>query len=127
MRRREPVSSYRDLEVWQRGMDLVELVYTLTKPFPAEERFALTAQLRRAATSIPSNVAEGWGRGGNKEFMYFLKIARGSLAEVETQLILAHRLGYLEEEPLRRALEDATVEGKMLTALLRSLEKKNDG
>ena len=126
MRRRGFVSSYRDLEVWQRGMDLVELVYTLTKPFPADERFGLTAQLRRAAISIPPNVAEGWGRGPRKEFMHFLKIARGSLAEVETQLIVAHRLGYLEEESLRSALDKATVEGKMLTALLRSLEKKGD-
>ncbi|MGI9175154.1 MAG: four helix bundle protein [Rhodothermales bacterium] len=124
MSRRKPVDSYRDLEVWQRGMDLVESVYALTKPFPADERFGLTAQLRRAAISIPSNVAEGWGRGSRKEFMHFIKIARGSLAEVETQLIIAHRLGYLEEEPLQRTLDDATIEGKMLTALLRSLENK---
>ena len=123
MSRRKPVESYRDLEVWQRGIDLVELVYELTSDFPDEEKFGLSAQLRRAATSIPSNIAEGWGRASRNEFLHFLRIARGSLVEVETQLIVAHRLGYLNEKEVGGAFEETTVESKMLLALIRSLER----
>ena len=122
MGERKPVKSYRDLEVWRRGMDLVELVYEITKPFPSDERFGLTAQLRRAAVSIPSNIAEGWGRNGRKEFRNFLKIARGSLTEVETQLIVAWRLGYLPEATLNDLLSETEIESKMLLKLIRSLD-----
>ena len=123
MSKRKPVGSYRDLEVWQRGMDLVELVYALTKPFPSDERFGLTAQLRRAAISIPSNIAEGWGRGTRKDYVHFLRIARSSLLEVETQIIAAHRLGYIAEEALSHALAGTEIESRMLLALIRALEK----
>ena len=122
MGERKPVKSYRDLEVWRRGMDLVELVYGITKPFPVDERFGLTAQLRRAVISIPSNIAEGWGRNGRKEFRNFLKIARGSLTEVETQLIVACRLGYLPEPALNDLLSETEIESKMLLKLIRSLD-----
>ncbi|MGI9174065.1 MAG: four helix bundle protein [Rhodothermales bacterium] len=123
MSKRKPVGSYRDLEVWQRGMDLVESIYTLTKPFPADERFGLTAQLRRAAIAIPSNIAEGWGRGTRKDYVHFLRIARSSLLEVETQIIVAHRLGYITEDALNNALAETEIESRMLLALIRALEK----
>lgn len=122
--RKDTIESYRDLEVWQRGMDLTERVYGLTKPFPAEEKFGLVSQLRRAAVSVPSNIAEGWGRMSTNEFVRFTKIAHGSLMEVETQLLVAQRLGYLPEEDASDFLKETTVESKMLLALIRSLERR---
>lgn len=124
MQHKRSVASYRDLEVWQRGIGLVERVYELTSCFPEEEKFGLTSQLRRGAVSIPSNIAEGWGRGSGKEYMHFLRIARSSLFEVETQCIIAYRLGYIDEEMLRATLQETDVESRMLLALLRSLDKK---
>ncbi len=121
MARNKPIKSYRDLEVWQRGIDLTKDVYEVTRSFPDEEKFGLTAQLRRAAVSIPSNIAEGWGRAATKDYVRFLRIARGSLVEMETQLIIAHRLGYLSKQALQTMLEETTIEGKMLLSLIRSL------
>ena len=89
------VQSYRELIVWQKAIDLVVAIYRITQSFPREEAFGLTSQLRRAAVSIPSNIAEGQGRRSAKEFQRFLDIARGSLQEVETQLLIANRLHYL--------------------------------
>ena len=89
--------SHHDLVAWQVALDLVEAVYRLTDRFPSNEQFGLTAQIRRAAVSVPSNVAEGAGRIGEREFLRFLGIARGSLSEVETQLHIAHRLGYVDD------------------------------
>lgn len=86
------IRSYRDLVVWQKGMDLVEGVYRVTKAFPKDEVYGLTSQIRRAVVSIPSNIAEGQSRMTSGEFIHFLGIARGSLAELETQIILAQRL-----------------------------------
>lgn len=86
------VRHYSDLIVWQKAMDLVVHVYEVTESFPQREVFGLTNQVRRAAVSIPSNIAEGQGRGTTKDFLHFLAIARGSLQEVETQLLLAYRL-----------------------------------
>ncbi|MGN0854737.1 MAG: four helix bundle protein [Kiritimatiellia bacterium] len=86
---------YKDLIVWQKGMELVEEVYRLIKAFPADERFRLGAQLSRAVVSVPSNIAEGYGRGSSSDYAHFLSIARSSLYEVETQLEIALRLGYL--------------------------------
>ena len=117
------IETYRDLKVWQRGIDLVEQVYAVSKPFPTEEKFGLTAQVRRAAVSIPSNIAEGWGRGSTKDYMHFLRIARSSLLEVETQLIIGHRLGYIEEDTLNTLLDQTEIESRMLLALQRSLNK----
>lgn len=88
---------YRDLLVWQKGMVVVEEVYRLTKAFPSEEKFGLVSQMRRSAVSIPSNIAEGKSRASRKEFANFVAIARGSLAELETQLLLSFRLGYIKE------------------------------
>ncbi len=123
MARKQPIRSYRDLEVWQRGVDLVERIYKLTPSFPSEEKFGLTAQIRRAAVSIPSNIAEGWGRDSTKEYVHFVRIARSSLFEVETQLIIAHRLGYLNEDALKTLLQETDVESRMLLSLIRSLKR----
>ena len=123
MARKQPIRSYRDLEVWKRGVDLVELIYKLTQSFPSEEKFGLTSQLRRAAVSISSNIAEGWGRDSTKDYVRFVRIARSSLFEIETQLIIAHRLGYLNEDALRASLQETEVESKMLLSLIRSLRR----
>ena len=122
-RRRRAVRSYRDLEVWQRGINLVERMYELTRPFPAEEKFGLISQVRRASVAIPSNIAEGWGRGSRKEYIHFLKIARSSLLEVETQIIIACRLGYISEQVMEEMLEETTIESKMLLSLIRALRR----
>ena len=89
------VKTYKESIVWQKSMDLVEQVYTLTKSFPESEKFALANQIRRCSVSIPSNIAEGWGRGTAKFYVHFLPIAKGSLAELETQLEIANRLTYV--------------------------------
>lgn len=109
--------AYTKLIVWQKAMELVKSIYKHTKGFPPDERFALTDQLRRAAVSIPSNIAEGCGRTGNKDYAYFLAIARGSLYKTATQLRIAQDLGYMDEDPEIMSL---TVEvGNMLTAMLK--------
>lgn len=91
------ITSYKELIVWQKGIELVELVYILTKQFPKDEQFGLISQLRRAVISIPSNIAEGFGRQSEKDYKHFYKIAYGSALEVETQLLIAKRLNYGEE------------------------------
>ncbi len=111
------MSSFRDLDVWQLGMDLVVEVYKLCKVLPPEERFALTDQLRRAAISVPSNVAEGFSRNSPKEFRRFLQIASGSRAEVQTQLLIAERVGLLTRGQTKSALVLTERLGKALHAL----------
>ena len=112
---------YKDLLVWQKGMTLTKLVYKLTASFPAEERFGLTAQMRRAAVSIPSNIAEGQARRGTKEFLQFLSHAEGSLAELETQVLLSTELLFAKTEDVKPALEEIDQLQKMLIALKRKL------
>jgi len=112
---------FRDLRVWQCGMELVEEVYRLTRDFPKEELYGLTSQLRRAAVSIPSNIAEGQTRKHVKEFLQFLSTAQGSLAEVQTQIELAGRLKYLSAAQIEPALERADSLAKQLYALQSSL------
>ncbi len=111
---------YKDLIVWQKSMDLVEEVYALTKRLPVDERYALTDQIRRAVVSVPSNVAEGHGRQTDKEFRQFLSIAKGSVCEVETQLLICVRLKYLTEEQITRAITLCDEIRKMLTKLILS-------
>lgn len=89
---------HKDLDVWKKGMELVERVYSMSRAFPDSERFGLTSQIRRAAVSIPSNIAEGAARKSDKELLQFLSIAIGSLAELETQYLIAIRLGFLEKD-----------------------------
>jgi four helix bundle protein len=115
-------STFKDLQVWQRSRKLVGRVYEITDRFPGKEQFGLTGQLRRAAVSIPSNIAEGHRRGSNKEFQKFLVMARGSLAEVETQLILALDLKFLEESETEVPLQEIEEIGKMINGLIKSLD-----
>lgn len=90
--------NYKELTVWQKSMDLTVLVYQVSKEFPPEEKFNLVSQINRSAVSIPSNIAEGAGRNSDKEFLHFLSIANGSSYELETQLLLAERLGFISVE-----------------------------
>ncbi|MEM7626323.1 MAG: four helix bundle protein [Planctomycetota bacterium] len=114
------IESYRDLEVWQTSIEEVEEIYRLVKVFPEDERFALTLQMRRAVISVPSNIAEGYGRNTRKEYLRHLAIANGSLKEVETQLIIAGRLGYVSRDDAAKAWSLLQSVGKMLTALRKS-------
>lgn len=120
------IKSYQDLQVWQRAMDLVTLSYRLTKLFPSDEQFGLTNQLRRAAVSIPSNIAEGSGRGIIGAYINHLSIAQGSLQEVETQMLIAHRLGYLAEQQIEEATTLCAEVGRLLLGLKRSLKRYSD-
>jgi four helix bundle protein len=115
--------SYKDLVAWQKSMDLVTAAYRATAGFPRDELFGLTSQLRRAAVSIPSNIAEGQGRLSEKEFRYFLGQARGSLMEVETQLQIAENLGYLQKEQTSSLLQSCAEVGRILNGLLASVSK----
>lgn len=115
--------SYKDLIAWQKAMDLVTATYRSTARFPKEEQFGLTSQLRRAAVSIPSNIAEGQGRLSEREFRYFLGQARGSLMEVETQLQIAKNLGYIEAEQTKELLESCAEVGRILNGLMASICK----
>jgi four helix bundle protein len=118
------IESYRDLLAWQKAMNLVENVYALTKRLPDAERFGLTAQLRRAAVSIPSTLAEGHARASTREFSRYVSIARGSLAEVETQLLIAQRLGYVDAGATAPLLSDCDEQSRMLRGLKKSLDNK---
>ena len=119
------IESYRDLRVWQKGVAITERVYRLTRDFPPEEKFGLTSQLRRAAVSVPSNIAEGWGRNSTGSFVRYLRIAHGSLAEIETQITIAHRLGYVSESQRDAFLKETTAERKMILAFVRSLNQRS--
>ena len=118
------VRHYRDLLVWQKALSWVELVYAATREWPSDERFGLISQVRRACVSVPSNIAEGCARRSTPEFLRFLSIARGSLAEVETQLIIAQRLTYLEAAALTRLLDSADEISRMLSGLISKLEER---
>lgn len=115
------VKSYRDLLVWQEAMALAEAVYRFVEQLPSSERYELAAQLRRAAVSVPSNIAEGNGRGRSPSYANFLKIARGSLREIETQLLLAARLNLVAPSSTSPVLEQCDKVGRLLHGLLRSV------
>jgi four helix bundle protein len=116
----EKTQGYKELLVWQRSMELVPQVYRLSKKFPSEELYGLTSQLRRAMVSVPSNIAEGQGRHHQREFFHFLSIARGSLAEVDTLLNLANRLGYFGEDILMKMENQIIHIRRMLQKLMQS-------
>ena len=116
------ISNHKDLQVWNRAMLLAETVYRLTANLPVTERYGLSTQMRRAVVSVPSNVAEGAARGSSAEFLRYVMIALGSLAELETQLLLVDRLGLCEMSP--EVLDNLQVVRKMLIALHRSLHKR---
>lgn len=115
---------HEKLDVWKKGIDFVVALYKTTESFPKEEKFGLTSQLRRAAVSIPANIAEGAGRKSYKEFAHFLSNSQGSASEVETELLIASRLSYIEDSrylALRSSLDEI---GHMLTGLCQHLEKE---
>ena len=118
------ISHFRELRVWQRGMDIVEMVYRVSATFPKSELYGLTGQVRRAAVSVPSNIAEGHTRASTKEYLNHVSMAQASLAEVETQMEIASRLGYLASTELSLVLEQAAVLGKQLYALRNALAKR---
>lgn len=114
------MKTHKQLDVWIQAMALVKMIYAATSTFPREEMFGLTSQMRRAAVSIPSNIAEGAGRSGSKKFAHFLDIARGSLAEFDTQLEIAHMLNYLSPDPL--ITQQLNSVGALLTGLKKSIK-----
>jgi four helix bundle protein len=120
----QDIKSYRDLRVWQEAMNLAELCYALTRVFPKHEMFGLTSQIRRAATSIAANIAEGHGRENSGSFVQFLRIAQGSLKEVETHLYLCERVGLGQAAQIQSALRKSDEIGKMLRSLIRAIQEK---
>ena len=117
----ETVRSYRELKVWQKGIDLVKMVYSLTRSFPKSEIYGLTNQMQRSAVSIPSNIAEGQGRQHTAEFRQFLHVALGSAAELDTQLVVALELGYVTAENAQPIFDLILEIRKMTYALLNKL------
>ena len=119
------IKNYRDLRVWQNGMDLVVTVYEVSEKFPSRELYGLMSQVRRAAVSVPSNIAEGHTRESTKEYLYHLSIAQASLAEVETQIEIAFRLKYCSQEELNRIQTNCTSLSKQLYSLRNALQAKS--
>jgi four helix bundle protein len=119
------IQSFKDLEIWQRSISLVEKIYGITRKFPKEETYGLISQMRRAATSVPSNIAEGFARFYNTEYKQFLFISLGSCAELTTQLIIAGKLGYLESEKSDVLLDEIEQISKMIMGLIKKLNSKN--
>jgi len=118
--------SYKDLIAWKKGMQLVEAIYDTTDSFPQHEIYGLTSQLRRAAVSIPSNIAEGQAHYSNREFIRFLRHSRGSLAEIETQLLIAQNRGYVPKERADELLQQTDELGRVISGLINSLKKHQD-
>jgi len=118
------VRPHEKLEVWQTAVDFVIAVYKLTESFPREEKFGLTSQIRRAAVSIPANIAEGAARQSGKEFIHFLSMAQGSASELATELLIAHRLGYLSEETYSEMSAQLDSIGRMIIGLSRHVKRK---
>ncbi len=116
--------SYRDLVAWQKAMKFVTAIYEVTQRFPSEERYGLTNQLRRASVSVPSNIAEGQARFSQKEFHHFLSMARGSLVEIETQLLIARNLKYLQTAKAEDLLATADELGRILNGLISSIKDR---
>ena len=115
--------NYADLIVWQRAMDFAEAIYRATRGFPKEEVYGLTSQMRRAAGSIPSNIAEGQGRQSPREFHRFLSVAHGSVRELETKTMIAQRLGYLDSQAKSQLMDAAAEIGRLLNGLMNSLTR----
>lgn len=120
------IDSYKDLRVWQMGLEVVQECYELTRKFPKEELFGMTSQIRRASVSVPANIAEGYGRDNRGEYVQFLRIAQGSLKELETHLIVAEKVQLAAAEstsPLQSKCDEI---GKMLRALIRALQTQKE-
>lgn len=119
------IAGYKDIIAWQKAMDLVEAIYRVSGGLPAEERFGLTAQIRRAAVSVPSNIAEGYSRPGRADYIRFLNIARGSANEIETQLLIAERLGFVKREKLTGIIDLVQEVQRILKGLVSSLRNSD--
>jgi four helix bundle protein len=118
------ISRFRELKAWQLGMDLTEKVYLLTDSFPKSEIYGLSSQIRRCAVSIPSNLAEGHGRTSAKEFLQFIAIAYGSICELETQILLSHRLKYLDQSNLETVSALLTETSKTIRGLQKAIRER---
>ena len=115
------MNSHKDLKVWQKSIEFVTVIYTMTKGFPKEEQFGIVSQMRRAAISIPSNIAEGYGRVYGKETIKFLSNALGSASELETQIIISKDLGFISTDCLKQLLDQIEEIIRMLSALIKSI------
>ena len=120
----DKINSYQDLLVWQKAVELCVEVYGLVKLLPKEETYSLSDQMRRAVVSIPSNIAEGYARKTTKEYLNFLSIANGSRTELETQLIICNKIGYLNEKKIEVAMQKSTEIGKMISTIAFKLTNK---
>lgn len=118
------MTNYKDLIVWQKSMELARIIYRLTSRFPRDEIFGLTNQIRRAVVSIPSNIAEGFGRGSDREFIHFLRIAKGSAAEVETQILISEELRYVSPDSAHAALSLCDEIVRMLGTMIVKIGKR---
>lgn len=116
------MKTHKDLDVWKRAVDLVATIYKTTSSFPKEEIYGLTSQIRRAAVSVPSNIAEGAARNHDNEFRQFLYIALGSSAELDTQLIIANRLGFVDDEKTQELMTELNSISRMLQGLIKSIK-----
>lgn len=124
MDEKKKIERFQDLKIWQRSIKLVEQIYKSTSNYPNDEKFGLVVQIRRASVSIPSNIAEGFGRWGNKEFRHFLYVALGSCAEVITQLVISCNLGYIKSSELDRLSDEVNQICKMITTLIKKIDDK---
>ncbi|MEN8124223.1 MAG: four helix bundle protein [Bacteroidota bacterium] len=118
------INSYKELKIWQKGIELVEVIYKITVSFAQAEQYGLTSQIRRSSISVPSNIAEGWGRGYNNNFLQFIKIARGSLYELETQLIIAYKIQLIKKEDFEIIQNLILIESKMINSFITTLKTK---
>ena len=118
------METHKDLRVWQQSIEMVTSIYMMTQSFPKEETFGLVSQLRRASVSVPSNIAEGYARGTDKEKLHFLRISSGSMSEVETQLLLGLNLGYIGQEKYNELSEIVTSVWKQLNSLISSIKNR---
>lgn len=114
-------NTYRELDIWQKSVDLCEVVYRITKLFPKDELYGLVAQMRRAAVSIGANIAEGFARKSNPDFKRFLLISKGSLVELETHIEISRRLEYIDSKNSANLLEETTILGKMMTRFIQNM------
>ena len=121
MTEKTKIPNYRDLQIWHKAIELSKAVYMLTRAFPKEEQYGLSAQIRRATVSVPSNIAEGQARYGKKEFAHFLYIARGSLAEIDTQCVIAQQLGYINEHQYQSIFSKVDELQRMIYTLIDKL------
>lgn len=120
------VRSYRDLRVWRKGIELAKQCYLSTRSFPREEMFGLTGQIRRASSSVPANIAEGYGRESRRDYIKFLRIAQGSLKELETHWILAQEVELAQPYTVEPLLKETDALGRMLRSLIRKLQEKKE-